>query len=169
MRNDSGRLRPQVVLLSDGNATHGSLANAALGANVPVSVVPLKAFAGPEVCLSRVVTPPRVAAFEDVSLEVFVDSNHADQGTLEVLRDDVVVKRERVELAEGENRFRLRVAPGPGERTLFLVRLTGARTRLPRTMPAGPWCSPRPLRRFWWPPARRRRRAVGVGPAGRGL
>ncbi len=43
----------QIVLISDGLQTTGDLQKAAVGAGVPISVVPLRTLAGPEVCLAE--------------------------------------------------------------------------------------------------------------------
>ena len=78
---------PQVVLLTDGNETGGDLARAALGVGVPVAVVPLPAFADPEVCVTDLLAPAEVAPGADVPCEVVIQANLETTGTLELLRD----------------------------------------------------------------------------------
>jgi Mg-chelatase subunit ChlD len=137
---------PRVVLLTDGRETRGSLAKAALGAGLPVSTVPLPAFAAPEVCLARINAPPLVSTFQDVPLEIVVASNHANEGTLDLLRDDIVLRQEKIKLVIGDNRFRFRIAPGPGDRALFTVRVTASQDTFSENNVgrALVFCSPRP-------------------------
>ena len=103
---------PQVVLLTDGNQTRGDLARAALGAGVPVSVVPLPAFASPEVCVVDLHAPAEVAPDTEVSWDVLIQSNVTTIGTLELYRDGELAARSTVALRPGENRFGLQTPLG---------------------------------------------------------
>lgn len=107
---------PQVVLLSDGNETAGDLARAALGVHVPVSVVPLTSFAGPEVCVMELLAPPQSPPDADVPLEVVIQANQETTGIVELLRNGAPVASSDVSLRPGENRVRL-PAPLGGETT----------------------------------------------------
>ena len=107
---------PQVVLLTDGNETGGDLARAALGVGVPVAVVPLPAFAEPEVCLTDLLAPAEVAPGADVPWEVVIQANLETTVTLELLRDGEPAARSDVELKPGENRVRLQTPLGGGGR-----------------------------------------------------
>ena len=105
---------PQVVLLTDGNETGGDLARAALGVGVPVAVVPLPAFADPEVCVTDLMAPAEVPPGADVPWEVVIQANVETTGTLELLRDGELAARSDVALRPGENRVRLQTPLGDG-------------------------------------------------------
>lgn len=113
---------PQVVLLTDGNQTGGDLTRAALGVGVPVAVVPLAAFAGPEVCVTELLAPAEVASGADVPCEVVIQANLETTGTLELLRDGELAARSEVTLRPGENRVRLQTSLGAAAAT-FTARL----------------------------------------------
>ena len=96
---------PHIVLLTDGNETIGDVLRAALRAGVPVSTIPLTPRSDPEVQLSAVNVPAQVPEGQPFHVEVVVNSNHEDQGWLQVYRGPHRVHQETVELKEGENRF----------------------------------------------------------------
>jgi uncharacterized membrane protein len=108
---------PRVVLLSDGNQTAGDAVRAALLGKVPVSAVPLPARSEPEVQVSGVTVPAQVRDGEPFYVEVTVDSNHDDEGEVEVFRGPHRVVKEKVKVKAGENRFRFRQQV-TGERTV---------------------------------------------------
>src|SRR5436190_9410017 len=87
---------PRIVLLSDGNQTAGDAMRAALRGGVPISTVPLPTRAEPEVQVSDVTVPAQVRDGEPVYVEVVVDSNHDDEGEVEVFRGAHKVVGERV-------------------------------------------------------------------------
>jgi len=117
---------PQVVLLTDGNETRGDLELAARGVNVPVWVVPLPAFAGPEVCLTDLLAPAEVVPDGDVSWEIVIQSNTATTGTLELLRDGELAARSDLTLQPGENRVALQTPLGGEASATFTARLVAA-------------------------------------------
>ncbi len=97
---------PRVVLLSDGNQTSGDVIKAALRAGVPIDTVPLKTREEAEVQVSSVKVPAQVLQGEPFFVEVVVDSNHDDEGTIEVYKGAIKVASERKKIKKGENRFR---------------------------------------------------------------
>lgn len=106
---------PQIVLLSDGNATLGDARKAALRARVPVATVPLETRQDPEVLVSAVNVPAQVRQGEPFFVEVVIDSNQdqgQDQaqegGEVEIYRGPHKVASERKVLKKGENRYRFR-------------------------------------------------------------
>jgi Mg-chelatase subunit ChlD len=99
----SGDYVPLVVLLSDGNETRGDLAKAALGANVPICVVPLKSFAAPEVCLTELAAPVQVMPGATIPVEVSLRSNTEGTATLELVRGTELVQKADVALRSGDN------------------------------------------------------------------
>lgn len=99
---------PRVVLLSDGNQTDGDAIRTALRGNVPIHTVPLPSRNDPEVQVSSVNVPAQVREGEPFYVEVVIDSNHDDEGEVEVFRGAHKVVSEKVKLKTGENRFRFR-------------------------------------------------------------
>src|SRR5262245_54042303 len=94
---------PRIVLLSDGNQTAGDAIRAAAAGGVPVSTVPLPVRTDPEVQVSAVNVPAQVREGEPFYVEVVVDSNHDDEGEVEVYRGAHKVVGEKVKLKAGEN------------------------------------------------------------------
>lgn len=101
---------PKIVLLSDGNQTAGDAIKAALRAGLPIDTVPLKTREEPEVQVSAVRVPAQVLQGEPFYVEVVVDSNHDDEGDIEVYRGPIKVASERKAIKKGENRFRFQQA-----------------------------------------------------------
>jgi Ca-activated chloride channel family protein len=97
---------PQVVLLSDGNQTRGDAISTALRAGIPVSTVPLPTRKEQEVQVSSVTLPAQVRQGEPFFVEVVIDSNHDDEGLIQVYRGDHEVVHETKPIKKGENRFR---------------------------------------------------------------
>lgn len=99
---------PHIVLLSDGNQTKGDALKAALRGGIPISTVPLSTRSDKEVQVSSVQVPAQVREGEPFYVEVVIDSNHDDEGTIEVFRGAHKVVGERKKVKKGENRFRFR-------------------------------------------------------------
>lgn len=105
---------PRILLLTDGNQTRGDALQAALAtANrggrreaIPITTIPLPTRDDPEVQLSAVKVPAQVREGEPFYVEVVVDSNHDDEGLIEVFRGAHKVLSETKALKKGENRFR---------------------------------------------------------------
>ena len=105
---------PRILLLTDGNQTRGDALQAALRtANrsgrreaIPITTVPLPTRDDPEVQLSAVKVPAQVREGEPFYVEVVIDSNHDDEGLIEVFRGAHKVLSETKPLKKGENRFR---------------------------------------------------------------
>jgi len=101
---------PQVVLLTDGNETAGDVLQAALASRVPISTVPLATRDEPEVQVSAVNAPAQVRKGEPFYVEVVIDSNHEDEGYIDIFRGDIKVgdreSQPRRKIKKGENRFR---------------------------------------------------------------
>jgi uncharacterized membrane protein len=98
----------RIVLLSDGNQTAGDAVPAALRSRTPVWTVPLPVRNEPEVQVSAVNVPAQVREGEPFYVEVVVDSNHDDEGEIQVFRGAHKVIGETVKVKAGENRFRFR-------------------------------------------------------------
>ncbi len=117
----------QIVLLSDGRQTDGDLLKAAVGAGLPVSVVPLEALAGPEVCLVELRVPASAEPRDDFEADAVIESNHDDSGTLSLRRDGQLVAERAVELKAGRNVVPLRPVMPAADRALWVAELTGFR------------------------------------------
>lgn len=116
---------PHIVLLSDGNQTLGDAVKAALRAGVPISTVPLPARTEPEVQVAAVNVPAQVREGEPFYVEVIVDSNHDDEGTIEVFRGAHKVVSEQKKLKKGENRFRFRQSITQERLAQYTVKIRG--------------------------------------------
>jgi Mg-chelatase subunit ChlD len=121
---------PHVVLLSDGNQTKGDALKAALRGGVPVSTVPLSTRAEPEVQVSAVQVPAQVREGEPFHVEVVIDSNHDDEGDIEVFRGAHKVVAEHKSIKKGENRFRFRQSITGERLAQYTVRIKGFSDRL---------------------------------------
>ena len=105
---------PRILLLTDGNQTKGDALQAALAtANrgrqreaIPITTIPLPTRDDPEVQMSAVKVPAQVREGEPFYVEVVIDSNHDDEGLIEVFRGAHKVLSETKPLKKGENRFR---------------------------------------------------------------
>jgi len=97
---------PKIVLFSDGNETTGQAHRSASAARVPILTVPLAVRDENEVQVSRIVVPTQVSHGEPFYVEVVIDSNHDDEGMIEVYRGDHQVISERKPIKKGENKFR---------------------------------------------------------------
>jgi uncharacterized membrane protein/uncharacterized protein YegL len=117
---------PQIVLLSDGNATLGDARKAALRAGVPIATVPLETRQDPEVLVSAVNVPAQVQQGEPFNVEVVIDSNQdRSSGTVEIYRGPYKVASEPKELKKGENRFRFRQTIEQERLATFSARVRG--------------------------------------------
>ena len=105
---------PRILLLTDGNQTRGDALQAALatasrgrrGNPIPITTIPLPTRDDPEVQMSAVKVPAQVREGEPFYVEVVIDSNHEDEGLIEVFRGAHKVLSETKPLKKGENRFR---------------------------------------------------------------
>ena len=120
---------PRIVLLTDGNQTTGDALQAALGTAlrvssegakgsvssqnsntksqlIPIDTVPLKVRDDQEVQVVAVDVPAQVREGEPFYVEVVINSNHDDEGLVEVFRGAHKVLSETRKLKSGENRFR---------------------------------------------------------------
>lgn len=120
---------PQVVLLSDGNQTQGDLAQAAAGAGVPISTIPLTSFADPEVCVVRLQAPAQMAFGDDVPVEVVLAANVETTGMVELLGDQKIIATADVALRPGENHvhFQVRLDQQAADGVTFTARIQAER------------------------------------------
>src|SRR5205085_3885581 len=116
---------PHIVILSDGNQTAGDALKAALRAKVPVSTVPLKTREDPEVQVSAVQVPAQVREGEPFNVDVVIDANHDDEGTIEVFQGEHKILSERRKLKKGENRFQFKQALTKERLATYTVKIRG--------------------------------------------
>jgi Ca-activated chloride channel family protein len=116
---------PQVVLLSDGNQTVGDALRASLRTTVPISTLPLPTRKELEAQVSSVQLPAQVRQGEPFYVEVVVDSNHDDEGIIQVFRGDHQVVNERKTLKKGENKFRFQQTIESQRLSNFTARISG--------------------------------------------
>ena len=115
---------PRIVLLTDGNETIGDARTTALRFNIPVSTIPLPTRTEPEVQVSEVTVPAEVREGEPFFVEVSIQSNHDDEGLIEVYRGDHKVVSETKSLKVGENKFRFQQAIERDRLAEFTVRVS---------------------------------------------
>ena len=115
---------PQIVLLSDGNETRGDALAAASQSRVPVSTIALPPRSEQEVQLSAVNVPAEVREGEPFIVEVVVQSNHEDEGLIEVFRGDHKVISEKKKLKTGENRFQFQQSIERERLAAYTVRIS---------------------------------------------
>jgi len=119
---------PSVVLLTDGNETHGDAVQAILQASIPVSTVPLPVRDEAEVQVSAIHVPAQVRQGEPFYVEVVIDSNRKGKGTIEIFKGDLkldVGASAAQEIKAGENRFRFRQTVDHEKLAEFSVRIAG--------------------------------------------
>lgn len=120
---------PRIVLLSDGNATHGGSSLATLvESNCPVDTVLLPVRSDPEVQLSSVQAPTQVRQGQPFYVEVVISSNQDAEGYVDLYRGDIQVGAENattIKVKPGENRFRFRQSVEGKKQETFAARLRG--------------------------------------------
>jgi Mg-chelatase subunit ChlD len=118
---------PHIVLLSDGNATQGDALRSALRAGAPISTVPLRPRDDPEVQVSAVRVPAQVREGEPFNVDVVIDSNHDDEGAIEIYRGPhkLNLAKERYQVKKGENRFQFRQVLEGERLATFTVKIRG--------------------------------------------
>jgi Ca-activated chloride channel family protein len=118
---------PHIVLLSDGVETRGDVLASAARSRAAITTVPLPARSEPEVQVAAVNTPAEVREGEPFFVEVVIQSNHDDEGLIEVFRGDHKVIGEKRALKTGENRFRFQQSIDRDRLGAFSVRVSQLR------------------------------------------
>ncbi|MEZ6130015.1 MAG: VWA domain-containing protein [Planctomycetaceae bacterium] len=116
---------PQIVLLSDGNQTLGDAIAAAAQSRIPVSTVPLPSLSDPEVQIAEVNVPAEVREGEPFFVDVVIQSNHDDEGLIEVFRGDHKVISERKAVTSGANSVRFQQSMERDRMAAYSVRISG--------------------------------------------
>ncbi|MEQ1827540.1 MAG: chloride channel protein, partial [Pirellula sp.] len=116
---------PHLVVLSDGNETLSDAVAAASRSRVRISTVPLPTRTEPEVQVSQVNVPAEVREGEPFFVEVSIQSNHDDEGLIEVFRGDHKVVSESRPINTGLNQFRFQQSIERDRLAAFTVRVSG--------------------------------------------
>lgn len=130
----------KVVLLSDGHTPSAELLDAAAGLGMPVSIVPLKSFAAPEVLVVQLNAPSHARPGSMVDVEAVVRSSSGNTASvLQWARDGESVSRQDVQLVAGDNHFLATLRVGISGRSIIAVRIeksddTRAGNNLARTV-----------------------------------
>ena len=139
---------PRILLMTDGNQTRGDALQAALGTTsiatekrgatkhpqnrspvlIPIDTVPLKVRDDPEVQVAAVEVPAQVREGEPFYVEVVINSNHEDEGKVEVFRGAHKVLSEDRKLKPGENRFRFQQSITGERLAQYTVKIGGLKT-----------------------------------------
>ncbi len=116
---------PQIVVLSDGNETAGDALSAATRSRIPISTIALPSRTEPEVQVAQVNVPAEVREGEPFFVEVTIESNHDDEGLIEVFRGDHKVISETRPIKTGSNVFRFQQSIERDRLAAFSVRISG--------------------------------------------
>lgn len=118
---------PKVVVLTDGNQTVGDGIAAAARSRVPVSTIPLPTLSDPEVQVAEVSVPAEVREGEPFLVNAVIQSNHDDEGLVEVFRGDHKVISERKTLKPGANEFHFQQSIERDRLAAYTVRISELR------------------------------------------
>jgi len=99
---------PHLIIISDGNETHGDVLTAAIQSRAVVSTVPLPSSTDPEVQVADLNMPHHVRQGEPFYLEAVIQSNVETDGTITIFKGAFKLLEERKPLQIGENVFRFR-------------------------------------------------------------
>ncbi len=121
---------PKIVLVSDGNPTKGEVLKSALRAGASISTVPLPVRNEPEVQVSGINVPAQVRQGEPFRVEVVVDSNHDDEGEIEVFKGPIKVVSEKRKIKKGENKFQFNQQIENDRLAAYSVRVKGFKDTL---------------------------------------
>ena len=99
---------PHLVVISDGNETHGNVLTAAIQSGAIVSSVPLPSSSDPEVQVADLRMPHNVRQGEPFYLDVVIQSNIDTEATIALYKTPFRLLEETRRLQVGENVFRFR-------------------------------------------------------------
>jgi uncharacterized membrane protein len=126
----------RIVLLADGRRDPLRAMRAAEAAGVPIWTVPLRP-PREEVYVAAVTARRQVRRGEPFYVDAIVQSTHADEGTLQVLRGGTVIATPPVRLTPGENRFQFPLVVNDGPAAVLTARISGCKDTIPENNEAG--------------------------------
>jgi uncharacterized membrane protein len=98
----------RVVLMSDGNENIGDALGAAASAQsqgVSVDVIPLGVSRGSDVFVQKVQVPAKLKKGQPFEAKIFIQADEAQEAIVRLLRNDVALGEQRVQLEPGKNLF----------------------------------------------------------------
>jgi len=119
----------RIVILSDGGATSGQAADAAVlaaASGAQIDIVPVTGVGGPEALLTDVVAPARMHQGEEFSLSVTVQSSQDMPAVLRVFAGGTLVAENAVTLHKGPSSFAVPMKAGSPGFATFRVQLVPA-------------------------------------------
>lgn len=116
-----------LVLVSDGNETHGDALAAARALRMPISTVPLPASEAPEMLVRFLPAPAEARQGEPFRLQAVVWSNYEGEASVELRRDGQIVATHRCKIVPGENHITFEQALADQSAANFEVRLRDVR------------------------------------------
>ena len=116
---------PHIVLLTDGRQTRGDALAAAMGTDIPISVVPLQSYVAREIAVDAIQAPAKVAPGESVELAVRILARQRGTIRLQLLRDGTTVEDIELDVAAGETLWRTRTELGEGPATTYEAIVSG--------------------------------------------
>lgn len=122
-----------VILMTDGWATGddpGAAASALRRSGAALDVVSMASRLDPEVQISEVRAPSSVHVGEPFRLEVLVDANQAQEATLSLYREGILLAEEPVTLEGGSHLFTFRHVPDEGKLQAYTVRIRAEQDHL---------------------------------------
>ena len=98
----------RIVLFSDGNENSGDAMTAVLAGKplgVTLDVIPLGVSRGNDVSVQKVGIPSNVKKGQTFEVKIFAQSDHAQNATVRLYRNDQLLGEQNVELTQGKNLF----------------------------------------------------------------
>lgn len=115
---------PKIVLLTDGNETLGDALAVASRSEIAIDTIALPSKSDPEVQVASVNVPAEVQEGAPFNVDVTIQSNHEDEGTVEIFRGDHKVLSERRKFKAGSNEFRFQQSIDRDRLAAFTVRVS---------------------------------------------
>lgn len=121
---------PQIMLLSDGLETRRRVLATAAAAEIPISIVPLAAFADPEFAVEQIALPLRNAAGEAFEVSVTIAANHEDSVAVKLYRDSELIAQQQLDVTAGRVEWQTRATLASGQReAVFRAVIEGGNDR----------------------------------------
>jgi uncharacterized membrane protein len=115
---------PHLVIITDGNETHGDVLTAAVRSGAIVSTVPLPSSSEPEVQVADLKMPHTVRQGEPFYIDVVILSNVETEGNIALYKGPYKLLDETKQLQIGENVFRFRQTMDNQRQQEFTVTLS---------------------------------------------
>jgi Mg-chelatase subunit ChlD len=117
---------PLIILQTDGLETEGRVTAVATATEIPISTVPLVAFARTEIAVDGIDAPSHVAAQQSFDVVTTFAANRPATVTAKLFRDDSLVAQQRIDLAVGETIWRQTTTLDGRRQAVFKAMIEGA-------------------------------------------